>query len=319
MATDVVLETSGLGKRFGRRWAVRDLDLRVYRGDVFGFLGPNGAGKSTTIRMILSLIRPTAGAVRLFGRSLRAHRGEVLREVGGLVEAADFYLYLSARRNLEIIGSLRGGVGAEAIGSVLDLVGLAGRAEERVKTFSHGMKQRLGIAQALLGDPQFIVLDEPTTGLDPQGIKDVRELIVRLSRERGMTIFLSSHHLHEIEQTASSMAIINRGALVVQGKVQEILNQSEVRVRIECEQPGRAAGIVAGLSYARAVEREDRVVQVTLPGERLAEVNGLLVRMDVGVCAFVPKRSLEDYFLAITEGASDVAPDTHLSPRGGNS
>lgn len=308
MATDVVLETNGLGKRFGRRWAVRDLNLSVHRGDVFGFLGPNGAGKSTTIRMILSLIRPSTGTVRLFGGSLRGHRREVLRQVGGLVEAADFYLFLSARRNLEIIAGLRGGVEPEAIGSVLDLVGLAGRAEERVKTFSHGMKQRLGIAQALLGDPQFIVLDEPTTGLDPQGIKEVRELIGRLSRERGKTVFLSSHHLYEIEQTASSMAIINRGTLVVQGKVQEILNQSEVCVHIESEQPERAAEIVAGLTYARAVEREDRTVRVTLPRERLAEVNGLLARMEVGVRAFVPRRSLEDYFLAITEGESDVVP-----------
>ncbi len=308
MATDVVLETSGLGKRYGRRWAVRDLNLSVRQGEVFGFLGPNGAGKSTTIRMILSLIRPTAGTVRLFGRLLRGHRREILERVGGLVEAADFYLYLSARRNLEIIAGLRGGVEGEAIDGVLDLVGLAGRAGERVKTFSHGMKQRLGIAQALLGDPQFIVLDEPTTGLDPQGIKEVRELIGRLSRERGKTIFLSSHHLHEIEQTASSMAIINRGRLVVQGRVEEILTQSEVRVHIESEQPGRVAEIVAGLPYARAVEREEGVVRVTLPRERLAEVNGLLARMEVGVCAFVPKRSLEDYFLAITEGASDAVP-----------
>lgn len=308
MMTDVVLETRNLGKRFGRRWAVRDLNLNVHRGDVFGFLGPNGAGKSTTIRMVLSLIRPTSGCVLLFGRSLRDHRQEVLRDVGGLVETADFYLYLSARRNLEFIAGLRGGVRREEIDRVLDLVGLAGRAEDRVKTYSHGMKQRLGIAQALLGDPCFIVLDEPTTGLDPQGIKEVRDLVSRLSREHGMTVFLSSHNLHEIEQTATTMAIINRGKLIVQGTVKEILNQADLSVRIESDRPDRAAEIVAGLPYARAVERDDGTVRATLPRERLAEVNELLVRMGVGVRAFVPTRSLEDYFLAITEGASEVAP-----------
>jgi ABC-type multidrug transport system ATPase subunit len=308
VTTDVVLQTSNLGKRFGRRWAVSDLDLAVRRGDVFGFLGPNGAGKSTTIRMILSLIRPTTGAVELFGKSLRGHRREVLWRMGGLVEGADFYLYLSARRNLEIVAGLRGGIGTEEIDGVLDLVGLAERAEERVKTYSHGMKQRLGIAQALLGDPEFIVLDEPTTGLDPQGIKEVRELIGRLSRDRGMTIFLSSHLLHEIEQTATTMAIINRGKLVIQGKVSEILNQAEVGVRIETDRPDRTAEVVAGLPYARTVVREDRTVHVTLPQERLAEVNRLLIQLGIDVRAFVPKRSLEDYFLAITEGVSDVAP-----------
>ncbi len=312
MSSDIVLETSGLGKRFGRRWAVSDLNLNVSRGEVFGFLGPNGAGKSTTIRMVLSLIRPTRGSVMLFGRSLPAHRQEVLSQVGGLVEAADFYLYLSGRRNLEIVAGLRGGARREEIDRVLDVVGLAGRAEERVKTYSHGMKQRLGIAQALLGDPQFVVLDEPTTGLDPQGIKEVRELIVRLSRDRGTTVFLSSHHLHEIEQTATTMAIINRGKLVIQGKVKEILNQAEVGVRIETDLPGRAAEIVAGLPFARDVEREEGAVHVTLPREHLAEVNRLLVQTGIGVRAFVPKRSLEDYFLAITEGESEVAPRDRL-------
>jgi ABC-type multidrug transport system ATPase subunit len=308
---DVVLQTRSLGKRFGRRWAVSGLDLLVRRGDVFGFLGPNGAGKSTTIRMLLSLIRPTTGSVELFGRPLPRNRSEVLRRVGGLVEGADFYLYLSARRNLEIVAGLSGGVARVEIDRVLDLVGLAGRSEDRVKTYSHGMKQRLGIAQALLGAPEFIVLDEPTTGLDPQGIKEVRDLIGRLSREQGMTVFLSSHLLHEIEQTASTMAIINRGTLVIQGKVSDILNQAEVAVDIEADRPERAAEVVAGLPYARAVVREDRIVCVTLPQERLSEVNRLLVELGIGVRAFVPKRSLENYFLAITEGASDVAPRAH--------
>jgi ABC-type multidrug transport system ATPase subunit len=194
-------------------------------------------------------------------------------------------------------------------------VGLSNRAEERVKTYSHGMKQRLGIAQALLGAPEFIVLDEPTTGLDPQGIKEVRELIGRLSRDRGMTVFLSSHLLHEIEQTATSMAIINRGQLVIHGKVSEVLTQAEVGVRIESDSPERAAEIVAGVPYARAVEREGQTVQAILPRDRLAEVNRLLVHLGVGVQVFAPKRSLEDYFLAITEGATDVSPRASRRPQ----
>jgi ABC-type multidrug transport system ATPase subunit len=308
MATDTILETRRLGKRFGQRWAVSDLNLIIRQGEVFGFLGPNGAGKSTTIRMILSLIRPTRGEVFLFGKSLRGHRQELLQRVGGLVESADFYLYLSARRNLEIVAGLRNGVQPGEIDRVLDLVGLSDRAEERVKAYSHGMKQRLGIAQALLGAPEFIVLDEPTTGLDPQGIKEVRELIGRLSRDRGMTVFLSSHLLHEIEQTATSMAIINRGQLIVHGKVSEVLTQSEVGIRIESDSPERAAEIVAELPYARGVEQEGQTVQAVIPRDRLADVNRLLVQRGIGVQAFTPKRSLEDYFLAITEGATDVAP-----------
>ena len=162
MPGDVVLQTVDLGKKYGERWAVRGLNLSVRRGDIFGFLGPNGAGKSTTIRMILSLIKPSAGSVELFGLPLRENRGAVLARIGGLVERADFYLYLSARRNLEIIADLMGGVSSSAIIEVLETVGLASRAGDRVKSYSHGMKQRLGLAAALLGSPELVVLDEPT-------------------------------------------------------------------------------------------------------------------------------------------------------------
>jgi ABC-type multidrug transport system ATPase subunit len=311
MSGDTILQTLGLGKRYGKRWAVRDLDLQVRRGDVFGFLGPNGAGKSTTIRMLLSLITPTAGRIELFGRSLPGHRREVLSRIGGLVERADLYLYLSGRKNLEIVGALKGGVKRSAIDDVLDIVGLSDRGNDRVKTYSHGMKQRLGVAQALLGDPEFIILDEPTTGLDPQGIKEVRELVGRLSRERGITILLSSHLLSEIEQTATSMAIINGGVLAVQGSVSDLLNSSENSVRIEALPVAAAISVLQRFPFVRSCEQRNGYLEVKMPFDRSAEVNAALVAAGVQVAALVPRRSLEEYFLAITEGASDIGPSTH--------
>jgi len=168
---EIVLKTRNLGKHYRHRWAVRNLNLEVYRGDVFGFLGPNGAGKSTTIRMILSLIRPTEGEIELFGYPLSSERRKALAHTSGLVEKADFYLYLSALRNLEILGTLSGGIDRRRIQEIIDLVGLSGRENDRVKTYSHGMKQRLGIAQALLADPDLVILDEPMNGLDPRSYR----------------------------------------------------------------------------------------------------------------------------------------------------
>jgi ABC-type multidrug transport system ATPase subunit len=309
-----VLETRGLGKRFGRRWAVRDLSLSIFPGEVFGFLGPNGAGKSTTIRMILSLVRPTTGEVLLFGKPLRTHRREVLARVGGLVERADFYLYLTARKNLEIVGSLRGGVSRRAIDEVLDVVGLLGRADDKVKTYSHGMKQRLGIAQALLGSPELIVLDEPTSGLDPQGIKEVRELIGRLRSERAMTVFLSSHLLHEIEQTATSMAIINGGSVVAQGPVRGLLDTPVVRLHLEASPAEQAERVLRSEPRVAELHRDGAHLECTVPVELIPRLNGRLVDAGVAVHSLVPRRSLEEYFLSITEGASEIVSSGRSRP-----
>ncbi|MBI5474339.1 MAG: ABC transporter ATP-binding protein [Ignavibacteriae bacterium] len=306
MPEDIILRTHHLSKRFGKRWAVRQVNLEVRRGDVFGFLGPNGAGKSTTIRMLLSLIRPTEGDVLLFGRPLRSHRRESLTRVGGLVERADFYLYLTARRNLEIVASLRGGCPKQEIDRVLELVGLRERAKDKVKTFSHGMKQRLGIGQALLGSPEFIILDEPTTGLDPQGIKEVRELIRSLSVDHAMTIFLSSHLLSEIEQTATSMAIINRGSLVVQGNVRQLLNEGGSVVRISAEPLEQAEEAARRFDGVHSVQRNADVLEVRINPEQVSALNAMLVQTGIRVNSVIPKRSLEDFFLSITEGTSDI-------------
>jgi len=318
MSDEPILQTFNLSKRYRKRWAVRDLNLVVRRGEVFGFLGPNGAGKSTTIRMILSLVKPTAGRVELFGKGLVRNRAAVLKRVGGLVEAADFYLYLSARRNLEIVAALRGDHSSGDINRVLDTVGLLGRADDAVKTYSHGMKQRLGIAQALLGNPELVVLDEPTSGLDPQGIKEVRELIQLLSQVGTITVFLSSHLLSEIEQTATSMAIINQGSLVVQGTVAELLAAGPAVVRFDARPRDRALELLRASPLVDTAAVVEPYIQCTVRRDSTAVLTHDLVNAGIAVHAVVPRRSLEEFFLSITEGASDVhVPD--LSPRAGTS
>jgi len=307
LTSDQILLTHNLSKQFKKRWAVNNLNLEVRRGDIFGFLGPNGAGKSTTIRMLLSLIRPTRGSVSLFGHPLSSRRFDALKRVGGIVEKPDFYLYLTAKKNLEVIGALQGGASSKRISEVLDLVGLGSRAEDKVKTYSHGMKQRLGIAQALLGDPELIVLDEPTSGLDPQGMKEVRQLILHLSRDRKKTIFLSSHLLSEIEMVANRMAIINKGELVVQGEVSKLLEEGEQYVMIKGEPAKEIRTILrAERKIVRDFTEHDGQFDVKMAFDDVPALNKRLVRGGVDVRALVPRRSLEEFFLSITE-SQDVA------------
>jgi ABC-type multidrug transport system ATPase subunit len=299
-----IVQTHRLGKRYGKRWAVKNLGLDVRRGDIFGFLGPNGAGKSTTIRMLLSLIAPTEGDVHLFGSSLKMHRSEALGRIGGIVEKPDFYLYLSAYKNLQIIGALTGGVRRERIFEVLELVGLTDRVHDRVKTFSHGMKQRLSIAQALLSDPELVILDEPTSGLDPQGMKEVRDLIIHLSRDRKKTVILSSHLLNEIEQVANRMAIINRGELVVQGDVNALLNEGKRYVVVRAEPRQKVASVLRRQkNIVQTFEETEGEFEVTMDFDNIPELNKSFVRAGVRVRALVPRRSLEDFFLSLTENA----------------
>jgi len=303
---EVVLRTNGLSKRFGKRWAVKNINLEVHRGDVFGFLGPNGAGKSTTIRMILTLLRPTAGSIEILGRDLHKNRSSVLSRVCGIVETADFYLYLSAYKNLEILGSMTRKVQKDEVMEALILVGLHSRAFEKVKTFSHGMKQRLGIAQALLTQPDLIILDEPTSGLDPQGMKEVRELIKRLSSESGMTIFLSSHLLSEVELVATRMAVINRGELIAQGPVSELLGREETDYFIQVSPPESAVELIRSLPWVEILSTQTGKIEVRLEPQRSSELNRLLVINHVEVSSFYPHRTLEEYFLKITEGMSEI-------------
>jgi ABC-type multidrug transport system ATPase subunit len=304
---DIILSTRNLGKRYGKRWAVRNLGLEVQRGDVYGFLGPNGAGKSTTIRMILSLIKPTTGETLLFGHSLVSHRTDALRHVGGIVEKPDFYLYLSASKNLEVISALCGGVSRRRIDEVLELVGLRDRASDRVKTFSHGMKQRLGIAQALLADPELIILDEPTSGLDPQGMKEVRDLILHLSRDRKKTIILSSHLLSEIELVANRMVIINKGELVVHGEVNTLLDQGEKYVIIQAEPSNKVRALLhRQKNIVRQVREKEGKFEVVMDFQDIPMLNRAFVRAGINVGALIPRRSLEDLFLSMTESETEA-------------
>ncbi|MCH7972441.1 MAG: ABC transporter ATP-binding protein [Bacteroidetes bacterium] len=303
MNEEKVIEILGLTKKFKSLIAVSDLDLTVYKGDVFGFLGPNGAGKSTTIRMMLSLIAPTSGTIKIFGKSLLSNRKDILKKVGAIVEKPDFYNNLTAYKNLSILGRLSmGEVSRKKIMEMLELVGLEKRYKSKVKTFSHGMKQRLGIAQALLHDPDLIILDEPTTGLDPQGMKEIRDLMVLLSREKGKTIFLSSHILSEIEIIANRMIILDNGKEVVEGKVSELLNKNKLKVTFEVDDNNSARNILEGTIWQDKVYSSiDNKIVFILEPEDISSLNKLFVENNVAVSAVIPTRSLEEYFLNITE------------------
>lgn len=305
MSSEQIIEVRGLTKKFKSLVAVNNLDLNVYKGDVFGFLGPNGAGKSTTIRMLLSLIKPNSGSIKIFGLPLEKYRNEILKKVGAIVEKPDFYLYLSAYKNLEILGKLSGvDVSKKKVMEILELVGLDKRANSKVKTFSHGMKQRLGLAQALLHDPELIVLDEPTTGLDPQGMKEIRDLIIYLSKTKNKTIFLSSHILREVEIIATRMIIISKGTTQVEGTVEELLNSDKMSVSFEVDDVDKAIKII---QESRWNEFYKNVIKNDLQFEMLksdvAGLNKFLNENDVSVGAVIPVKSLEDFFLKITEGA----------------
>lgn len=300
-----VIEIYGLTKRFKDVLAVDELELTVHQGDVFGFLGPNGAGKSTTIRMILSLIAPTSGSIKIFGKTLKENRKEILANVGAIVEKPDFYQYLPAIKNLEILAKISGKeVIHKRILELLELVGLKDRAKSKVKTYSHGMKQRLGIAQALLHNPELIILDEPTTGLDPHGMKEIRDLIIRLSKEENKTIFLSSHILSEIELIANRMIIINKGSKIVEGEVSKLLNSNTLKVTVEVENSAAALKILETTVWYKSIESiAENKFSLNIEQKAIPELNKYLVENGVMVNALIPVRSLEDYFLSITAGA----------------
>jgi len=310
MIDEKIIEVKNLTKRFKNVIAVNNLNLNVYKGDVFGFLGPNGAGKSTTIRMLLSLITPNEGEIKIFNKSIFEKRNFILKKIGAIVEKPDFYGYLSAYKNLEILGKLsQAKISKNKIMELLSLVGLQKRYKDKVKTFSHGMKQRLGLAQALLHDPELIILDEPTTGLDPQGMKEIRDLIIYLSKEKGKTIFLSSHILHEVELVANRMIIIDNGSSQIEGKVEDLLNSNVLTVTIEVNEPEKAKSVISNTKWnskLNTVVNENFIFKLS-SGE-IPYLNKFLVEKNILVKAVVPKRSLEDYFLRITDETRNEKP-----------
>ena len=303
-----VLEVRGFSKRFGGFVAVDGLSFEVRRGDVYGFLGPNGSGKSTTIRDILGLVGPTQGEIRLFGRPVGGP-GSSREGLAGFVDSPGFYGYLSARDNLRILAAADGGKKAPPIERVLETVDLSGRAKDRVKTYSTGMKQRLAIAAALLREPELLILDEPTNGLDPGGMRDVRALVRRLAGE-GLTIFLSSHLLGEIEGLCNRVAVIGHGRLLAEGTIAEVMQNAATN-------PGYRLAVGDAEKAAKILGASRSVVAVSTPttGELGEEVtlqtghDGVgpvvreLVESGVEIRALVPVRpSLEDLFLELTEG-----------------
>ncbi|MBU0710895.1 ABC transporter ATP-binding protein [bacterium] len=296
----MMLQTFNLSKRFGSRQAVKDLNLSVEKGQVFGFLGPNGAGKSTTIRMLLNLIRPSSGSFELLSQNVKSSGQKIYSRIGALVEKPDFYLYLSAEKNLKILGSLSGGVDKERINAVLEIVRLQDRARENVRNYSHGMKQRLGIAQALLNQPELVILDEPTSGLDPEGIHEMRELIVSLAREQDMTVVLSSHLLHEIEQVCTHMAIIDNGSLIVQGSVEELLRKTDFYVtEISVDNPERAFNHLKTEKWVKDITLENGLLKVHVSVEKRPVLAEFLIHNHFKVFSIVPRTSLEDYYLSL--------------------
>ena len=298
---DKIIEVKHLAKHFGSFEAVKDVSFTVYKGDVFGFLGPNGAGKSTTIRCLLSLIKPTRGDVELFGKPLISHRSDILRRTGSIIEKPDFYKYLSAYKNLENFSRISGNPSTKKeILEMIDFVGLSGREKDKVGGFSHGMKQRLGIAQTLLHNPDLIVLDEPTTGLDPQGIIDIRNLILRLKTEHQKTILLSSHNLSEIEIIANRMVIINKGQSIIEGEVSQLLNENELVVAFGLNNKTAALHLITlEFPSIQINDKTGSTLLVSLQQNEIAPLNKRLVESGIEVFSIESKRKLEDYFIKI--------------------
>jgi ABC-type multidrug transport system ATPase subunit len=299
-----IIHVKGLTKDFKEVKAVDDLSFQVQAGHVYGFLGQNGAGKSTTIRMLLTLIRPDSGIIEIFGMNLQKHRKEILRKVGAIIEKPDLYKYLTALENLRIFAAISGvRLSEKQLMDQLQLVGLAERAKSRVKTYSQGMRQRLGIASALVHDPELIILDEPTNGLDPQGIADVRHLILHLSNDRGKTVFVSSHLLSEIELIADSMLIISRGKKVAEGSKQELLNPVKTMVELITDDNDNSLLLIKETkwgSYLLKQDNENGTILLEMDKMLIPDLNRALVGKGINVISLKPKHSLEDFFLSLT-------------------
>ncbi|MBW4085311.1 ABC transporter ATP-binding protein [Paenibacillus sp. S150] len=303
--TQTVIETRDLLKEYRGRAAVEHLNLNIAKGEIYGFLGPNGAGKTTTIRMLLGLIKPTSGSIKVFGQELKRNKLQILRKVGSLVESPSYYGHLSAWDNLEAIRRILG-VPKTRITEVLDTVSLTGEAKRPVKGFSLGMKQRLGIAAALLGSPELLILDEPTNGLDPSGIQEIRSLIKRLPREEGITVLVSSHLLSEIEQMAGTVGIIRAGRMVYQDTIAHLQQQAAGDLRLAVSEPEEAL-ILAGRRGCPGTLLEGRITLPRMSDARVALLIKELVENGHAVYRVEERRqSLEDFFLQVVEGGQSV-------------
>jgi ABC-2 type transport system ATP-binding protein len=309
MSDALPVSARGLFKRYGELIAVDHVDLTVEKGDVFGYLGPNGAGKTTSLRMLLGLIRPTEGSIELFGRDPQVDGAKALRGVAGFVEGPTFYPYLSARRNLRLLAAYDEGDSRSRIEAMLDLVELRDRGDDKVGGYSHGMRQRLGIAAALLRQPKLLLLDEPTTGLDPAGMRDMRDLVRRLAGE-GITVLLSSHLLAEVEELCNRVAIIRKGRIVYEGALDELLATAATGYSLRSPQLERARALLLNQAGIGEVTSVDGSLRFQADEDAVAALSIALGQARIAVTALVPETaSLEELFLGMTEGEQPGAEE----------
>jgi ABC-2 type transport system ATP-binding protein len=298
------VETHGLTKRFGENVAVNGVELLVPRGCAFGYLGPNGAGKTTLIRVLLGLTHADAGTMSLLGYPVPRHRDKALARVGAIVDEPRFHRHLTGRQNLQILAAAREHEAWDRIGPALERVGMAGRADDKVAKYSMGMRQRLGVAACLIGDPQLLILDEPMNGLDPAGMHEMRDMILSLVAE-GRTVVLSSHLLDEVERTCDAVAIVDRGNIIRQGPISELLAGTSLDLQIECSEPERARALLQATSFAAHIEVGTLGLGIALPPgtsrDVIAEINRILVESGIAVYRLQQiQASLESWFLQVT-------------------
>lgn len=308
----VLLEVHHLTKRFKDLTAVNSLSFTVNQGDVYGFLGQNGAGKSTSIRMILTLIKPDEGDIFFLGKNIKTHRNDILKQTGAVIERPDLYKYLSAYDNVAIFAKMSGvKVTRKLVMDQLALVGLAERSSSKVNTFSQGMKQRLGIAVALVHDPKLVILDEPTNGLDPQGIADMRQLILMMQKDLGKTIIVSSHLLNEIEQIANRMIIINKGKKIAEGVVAEMLDPAKSIVLLDTTDNTSALDWLQQSAWSANLQRVDHLIRLQMSKADIPSMVSALSLAGIHIQSLQPRHSLEDYFLNITNAENHVESFTN--------
>jgi ABC-type multidrug transport system ATPase subunit len=308
-----VIEVQELSKHFSGIAVVNRLSFTVFKGDVFGFLGQNGAGKSTTIRMLLTLIRPSGGQIRLFGKDLTHHRNDILSRVGAVIEKPDLYKYLSGLENLTLFARLSGkSLTHKELLLKLGMVGLEERGRDKVKTYSQGMKQRLGIAVALVHDPDLIILDEPTNGLDPQGIADIRNLIQMLSRDENKTFMISSHLLGEMEQIANRMLIIDKGKKIVEGSVRELVDPGKMVLELETTDNIACREMLMKTRWMEQIRQQTGgKLIMDIARNDIPILAKQLVAMEIQIISMKPVNSLEEYFLSLTKEKAYVETGTN--------
>lgn len=302
-----VLSVKQLEKTIGKRKIVEDITFDVGQGEIFGFLGPNGAGKTTTIRMLVGLIRPSKGTIHIGGYDLQDNFIEAISQVGCIVENPELYPYLTGRENLEHFARMMTGITAQRIQEIVSLVELEERIDDLVKTYSLGMRQRLGIAQALLGSPKLLILDEPTNGLDPAGIRELRAFIRQLAHEHNISVFISSHILHEVQLMCDRVAIITKGKIVYTGPVQDLVKEEETRIEWRLEPLEQGVQALQRLPFVNPIEQTEELFYVHMPLDRIAEANELLNSQHIKVTGIRPvQATLEDLFLQLTGGETKL-------------